>query len=194
MAQNKTKVFFKDMLKTALYVLFGLFVFVLSTLLLNRRNYADRAIRFWSISERDGCRLDYPDELKISKEGSILLYVETKPCANCSESIIMNIVNSLKKAELRVEPVMLFHPVSVVDSSRIDDYYGKYAEHINLVVSCEDSIMIKNPWMQEGFGFYGIVTDSTDMVKFAGSFLDPGFLACCNKEFGKMNILNGAEP
>lgn len=134
--------------------------------------------------ERDSCYLDYPDELRNSKKGAILLYVETKPCAGCSESIIMNTVNSIKEAGLTVEPVMLYHPSETGDSSRINAYFEKYAQHVKLFVSCDDSIMIKNPWLPEGFGFYGIVTDSLDRVKFAGSFYDPGFLACCTREFG----------
>jgi hypothetical protein len=194
MNSERTVSLITGLCKVSLYVLFGLFVFVVTFLFLFRKSYANGSVGYVAISEKDSCYLEFPDEFRNSKDGVILLYVATKPCAICSESIIMNMVNSLNEAGLTVEPTMLYHPLEVSDSSQIETYFDKFARHVNLVVSYEDSIMIKNPWMQEGFGFYGIVTDSTDMVKFAGSFLDPGFLACCNKEFGKKNILNGAEP
>lgn len=185
MGSGKIASFLKRILGMILCVFIGIVFFVFTTLLLYRNNLAKRAVSYVPISESDSCYLKYPIDLRKSKDGMLLLYVETSPCARCSESVVLNVVNTIKEAGLTVEPIMLFHPVAINDSVQINDYFVKFNKHINLVVSCEDSIMIKNPWMQEGFGFYGIVTDSTDMVKFAGSFLDPGFLACCSREFGK---------
>lgn len=184
MVSGKIASFFKCLLGMTLCAVIGIVVFVFTTLLLYRKNLSNSAVSYRPISESDSCYLKYPKELRNSKEGMLLLYVETMPCVRCSETIVLNVVNAINEAGLTVEPIMLFHPAAINDSVQINDYFIKFDQHINLVVSCEDSITIKNPWLPEGFGFYGIVTDSTDMVKFAGSFLDPGFLACCNKEFG----------
>ena len=184
MGSGKFKSFLKCVLGMTLCAVVGVVVFVFTTVLLYRKNLSKSAVSYAPISESDSCYLKYPKDLRSSEEGMLLLYVETMPCARCSESVVMNVVNSIKEAGLTVEPIMLFHPAAINDSTQIDDYFLKFDRHIKLVVSQEDSIMIKNPWMQEGFGFYGIVTDSTDMVRFAGSFLDPGFLPCCIKQFG----------
>jgi len=184
MGSGKIASFFKVILRIGLCAVIGVVVFVFTTVLLYRKNMSKGSVSFVPISESDSCYLKYPKDLRNSKEGMLLLYVETKPCARCSESIVLNMVNSIKEAGLTVDPIMLFHPVAVNDSTQINEYYLRFDEHINLMVSNEDSIMIKNPWMQEGLGFYGIVTDSTDMVRFAGSFLDPGFLPCCIRQFG----------
>ena len=177
--------FFKGLLKTALYVLFGLVVFAATALLLWRRGLANGTGRYTAIGSADSCYLKYPDVLRKSSEGMILLYVETKPCAKCSESIILSTVSSIYDVVSEIEPIMLYHIAENFDSSAAEDYYDRFAQHIDLIVSGEDSIMIRNPWMPQNLGFYGIVTDSLDRVWYAGSLLDQEFLACCSRLFGK---------
>lgn len=184
MCRTRIASFFKGCFRVSLYVLFGLFVFILTTLVLYRKGNAKSAVRYDRITEKDSCYLKYPGRLRDSREGMILLYVDTKPCAKCSESFIVNMVDSIRNAGLRVEPVMYYHPVAISDMNQVDEYYSRFADYIRIVIGVEDSIMSYNPWMQSGLGFYGIVTDSVDRVKFAGSMLDPGFLACCSREFG----------
>ena len=175
---------FKSFLGALMYVLFGLLVFVLTTLLLHKKSEAKGEVSFYTINDDAGYVLEYPDRLRISDEGLLLLYVETKPCAKCSESLILNMVQTIKEAGLSVEPMMVYHLEEDSDTGVINDYYDRFADYIDLVVSCDDSIRIRNPWIPRGLGFYGIVTDSMDRVKFAGSMLDSGFLACCSREFG----------
>ena len=185
MASFEIGPFLRGLLKTALFVLFGLVVFILTALLLYRKDFANGAARYTTISEADSCYLEYSRVLRKSGEGIILLYVETKPCAKCSESIILSTVSSIYDAVSGIEPIMLYHIAENFDSSAVEDYYDRFAQHIDLIVSSEDSIMIRNPWMPQNLGFYGIVTDSLDRVWYAGSLLDQEFLACCSRLFGK---------
>ena len=167
MCRARVAYFLKGCLRLSLYVLFGLLVYMVTTLFLRKRGNEGSAVRYDRITEKDSCYLVYPERLRSSKDGMILMYVETRPCAKCSESFIVNMVDSIRNAGLRVEPVMYYHPVAVSDMSQVDEYYSRFADDIKLVVSVEDSIMGNNPWIQSGLGFYGIVTDSMDMVKFA---------------------------
>ncbi len=175
---------FMSLLKMAVYVLLGLVVFALTTVFLNRRSIRNDMPRYTVIKETDSCYFDCPDSLFNSKDGLILFYVDTKPCAKCSESIILNTVKSIRKAGLSVEPTMVYHMSENYDMDEVNDYYDRYAGFIDLVVSDEDSIMIRNPWLPHGLAFYGIVTDSLNNVKYAGSLADEAFLACCNSQFG----------
>jgi len=185
MGSLKTDVIFKATLRTIIYALFGFFVFFLTSFFLYKKNYTKGSFHYSTIGEADSCILEYPDYLFKTGNGVILMYIETKACAKCSESIILNTVNSLKDSKLIVEPVLLFHPSEKTDSVKINDYYDIFAEHVKTVVTYDDSIMINNSWLPDNFGFYGIVTDSLNMVQYAGSLFDPGFLACCKRQFGK---------
>ena len=187
MASFEIGPFLRGLFKTALFVLLGLVVFIITSLLLYRKEFANDAVRYNTISESDSCYLEYPDTLRKSGEGIILLYVETKPCAKCSESIILSTVSSIYDAVSGIEPIMLYHIAENYDSSAVEDYYDRFARHIDLIVSGEDSIMIRNPWMPQNLGFYGIVTDSLDRVQYAGSLFDQEFVACCSRLFGKEN-------
>lgn len=179
----RIKVFLKDLLRTGAYVLFGLFVFTLTTYFLYRKRL-NGVIQYTTVSEADSCILDCPDWLRSSKDGAILLYVETKPCAKCSESIILDMVNSIDEAGLKIKPAMICHLSEGFDSCVANDYYERFAEQIDLVVSSDDSIRIRNVWLPQGLGFYGIVTDSLDRVHYAGSMFDQVFLTCCIRQFG----------
>ena len=167
------------------YVVFGLIVFALTTLFLNMKSNVRGEAGYFTINDEDGYVLDYPDVLRRSNDGMVLLYVETKPCAKCSESLILNMVKTIKEAGLSVEPIMVYHLEEGFDKDVINDYNDCFADHIDLIVSPEDSIRIRNPWIPQGLGFYGIVTDSLNIVQYAGSLFDKAFMACCSRQFGK---------
>lgn len=175
----------KRFLEALMYVLFGLLVFALTTLFLSNKSNNKGEVSYYTINDKDGFVLEYPDMLHRSNDGMVLLYVETKPCAKCSESLILNMVKSIKEAGLSVEPIMVYHLEEGSDTGVINDYYDHFADYIDLVVSPEDSIRIRNPWIPQGLGFYGIVTDSMNNVQYAGSLFDKAFMACCSKQFGK---------
>lgn len=178
------KSFLKGLLRTVLYVSFGFFVFILTSLLLYRKGYAKSGARYARITERDSFRLEYPQDMLDFANGGVLLYVDTQPCAKCSQSVILSTLDSFNEAGLSIDPVMLYHTFDSYDPDQVNDYRVRFGQHVDLVISTQDSIMIKNPWLQDGIGFYGIVTDSLDRVLFAGSMLDPEFLICSSRQFG----------
>ena len=172
---------------TLLFFLFGLFVFVGTSFLLSNKNAGSNAIAGpLMVLEEDSCYMDYSSDLKtIIGGGRIVLYAETEPCAVCSERAIMNVVYAILDSCSIDRPVMVYHPVEEIDLSVINEYHKKFDKYLRVVVSREDSIMIKNSWMPEYLGFYGIITDSENRVLYAGSLFDDRFLECCYKEFGK---------
>ena len=176
----------KKILDIVAVVTFGLIVFVVTFIVLEDLGKVNSVNAKTVILESDSCYLDKPEGLSIldSCEG-ILLYVETEPCAACIESAIMQVVNSITDSCGIKRPLMIFHPVTKCDQKTINEYHKRFDERIGLIITVEDSIMIKNPWIPKYMGFYGIVTDSLSRVLYAGSLFDPDFLVCCKKQSGK---------
>ena len=165
----------------------GLIVFSVTLVALNRdRNYS-HSLSISTITEKDSCTFYASNEiLELNKESEgIILYLETKPCAICSENAIMDIAHYMQDSLIIRNPILLFHPITDIDSIITMGYHERFDKYFKVVVTREDSIMIKNPWMSEFLGFYGIVTDSMSRVQYAGSLFDPEFLACCKRQFGK---------
>lgn len=164
---------------------FGVFIFVATILLINNRTSNDR--RKNKVTEEDGLFLDYSKTLlePYIGNGGIIIYVETEPCASCSEGAIMSAVYSIQDSCVDINPTLIYHPVEEIDSGIIREYYKKFGKSTKVIVSRSDSIMIKNPWMPRFLGFYGIVTDSLNQVCYAGLLFDEDFIRCCKNRFGK---------
>lgn len=173
--------------KGVLLIIFGLIVFVGTTLFLGSKNSVGSAIAGpLMVLEKDSCYMDYSNDLKTIIGGErIVIYAETEPCAACSERAIMNIVYSIIDSCSVERPVMVYHPIEEVDLKVINEYHKKFDEYLKVFVTSEDSIMLKNSWMPEYLGFYGIVTDTSRRVLYAGSLFDDKFLECCFREFCK---------
>lgn len=169
------------------FIFFGLLVFVVTTLVLSSNNRVGSTFAEpHMVTEEDSCYMGYSNNLRGLLEGKgVFLYVETEPCAACSERAIMNVVYSLLDSCSVERPVMIYHPIEEIDLKMIDEYHKRFDRYLRVVVSREDSIMIKNSWIPKYLGFYGIVSDSLNRVLYAGSLFDNRFLECCYKEFGK---------
>lgn len=114
----------------------------------------------------------------------MIFYIETEPCAICSEKNIMTVFNYIRDSCQYVNPIMVYHPIIEIDLDIINDYRSRFDDFMEVIVTREDSIMIKNPWMPKYLGFYGIVTDSACKVLYAGSLFKTDFLKCCKYHFG----------
>ena len=172
---------------TLLLIFWGLFVFVISLhFLSNKSSGSNEIVESFMIKERDSCYIDFSDNIKKIYDGKgVLLYAETEPCAACSERAIMNVVYPILDSCSVEQLVMVYHPIREISLNQINEYHIKYDKYLNVVVSRDDSIMIKNPWLPKYLGFYGIITDSINRVIYAGSLFDERFLNYCFREFKK---------
>ena len=175
------------LLNTILILFLGVVVFALTTLILNIKQNVQELTsnQKWFVFEEDSCFIRYSEKLDIidSISGDIILYLETEPCATCSEQAIMNVVYSIIDS-CHIKPMLLYHPIEALDSQRVNDYYSRFDKKMRVLVSMDDSIMIKNNWMPKYLGFYGIVFDSSGLVCYAGSLFDDRFLKSCIQHFG----------
>ena len=163
----------------------GVLFFVLTIMIISHR--ASNREEKLKVTEEDGLYFDYSKTLlePYVGNGGIIIYVETEPCASCSEGAIMDVVYSIQDSCLDIKPILVYHPIEEIDSGIIKDYYKKFEKNTKVFVSRSDSIMIKNPWMPHFLGFYGIVTDSLNKVCYAGILFDEDFIRCCKNHFGK---------
>ena len=167
-----------------LYSLVGVVCFCGATFFLNRNKLGKQQIQLPYVSVRDSCVLNVSDGLlELSREAKgIIVYVEAGTCAACSENAIKEVAQYMHDSVGTSRPMLLYHPPVEIDSSLVKDYHNHFDDYFRVVVSAQDSLMIKNPWMPEYLGIYGIVTDSLDRVLFAGSLFDRRFMDCCIKQ------------
>ena len=175
---------FQSILTMLLYSLVGVVCFCGVTLFLNRNKLGKQQIQLPYVSVRDSCVLNVSDGLlELSREAKgIIVYVEAGTCAACSENAIKEVAQYMHDSVVTTKPMLLYHPPVEIDSSLVKDYHNHFDDYFRVVVSAQDSLMIKNPWMPEYLGIYGIVTDSLDRVLFAGSLFDRRFMDCCIKQ------------
>ena len=175
---------FQSILTMLLYSLVGVVCFCGVTLFLNRNKLGKQQIQLPYVSVRDSCVLNVSDGLlELSREAKgIIVYVEAGTCAACSENAIKEVAQYMHDSVATSRPMLLYHPPVEIDSSLVKDYHNHFDDYFRVVVSAQDSLMIKNPWMPEYLGIYGIVTDSLDRVLFAGSLFDKRFMDCCIKQ------------
>ena len=175
---------FQSILTMLLYSLVGVVCFCGVTLFLNRNKLGKQQIQLPYVSVRDSCVLNVSDGLlELSREAKgIIVYVEAGTCAACSENAIKEVAQYMHDSVGTSRPMLLYHPPVDIDSSLVKDYHNHFDDYFRVVVSAQDSLMIKNPWMPEYLGIYGIVTDSLDRVLFAGSLFDRRFMDCCIKQ------------
>ena len=175
---------FQSILTMLLYSLVGVVCFCGVTLFLNRNKLGKQQIQLPYVSVRDSCVLNVSDGLlELSREAKgIIVYVEAGTCAACSENAIKEVAQYMHDSVGTSRPMLLYHPPVEIDSSLVKDYHNHFDDYFRVVVSAQDSLMIKNPWMPEYLGIYGIVTDSLDRVLFAGSLFDKRFMDCCIKQ------------
>ena len=175
---------FQSILTMLLYSLVGVVCFCGVTLFLNRNKLGKQQIQLPYVSVRDSCVLNVSDGLlELSREAKgIIVYVEAGTCAACSENAIKEVAQYMHDSVGTSRPMLLYHPPVEIDSSLVKDYHNHFDDYFRVVVSAQDSLMIKNPWMPEYLGIYGIVTDSLDRVLFAGSLFDRRFMDCCIKQ------------
>ena len=184
----KTKKLFLSLLWMLLYSIVGLIVFSVVFVALGNRKKKALFSELPKITEVDNFFFDASNEiLELSGEtGSIIVYLETSACAVCAESAIGDIIQYIKDSVCsQTGHLLVFHPTMDIDSTTVSDYHEMFGRIFRVAVTQEDSIMIKNPWMPEYLGFYGIVKDSLNRVLYAGSLFDPDFLVCCKKQSGK---------
>ena len=167
-----------------LYFIVGVTCFCGVTLLLNRKNVSAQTLQLPYVSVKDSCMLNASDGLlDLSREAKgIIVYVEAGSCATCTENAIKEVAQYMHDSVGITKPMLLYHPPVEIDSSLVKDYHNHFDDYFRVVVSDQDSLMIKNPWMPEYLGIYGIVTDSLDRVLFAGSLFDKRFMNCCIKQ------------
>ena len=184
MKTSKTNKFFSSLLTMLLYSAVGVVCFCGVTLFLNRGKLDKKPTQLPYVSVKDSCRFDVSDGLlEISREAKgIIVYVEAGSCAACAESAIKEVAQYMHDSVVTTKPMLLYHPPVEIDSSLVKDYHNHFDDYFRVVVSAQDSLMIKNPWMPEYLGIYGIVTDSLDRVLFAGSLFDRRFMDCCIKQ------------
>ena len=175
---------FQSILTMLIYSLVGVVCFCGVTLFLNRNKLGKQQIQLPYVSVRDSCVLNVSDGLlELSREAKgIIVYVEAGTCAACSENAIKEVAQYMHDSVGTSRPMLLYHPPVEIDSSLVKDYHNHFDDYFRVVVSAQDSLMIKNPWMPEYLGIYGIVTDSLDRVLFAGSLFDKRFMDCCIKQ------------
>lgn len=163
--------------------LVGVVCFCGATLLLNRNKLSKQHIQLPYVSVKDSCVLNASDGLlELSREAKgIIVYVEAGSCAVCTENAIKEVAQYMRDSVGTSRPVLLYHPPVEIDSNLVKDYHNHFDDYFRLVVSDQDSLMIKNPWMPKYLGIYGIITDSLDRVLFAGSLFDKRFTDCCIK-------------
>lgn len=167
-----------------LYSLVGVVCFCGVTFFLNRNKLGKQQIQLPYVSVRDSCVLNVSDGLlELSREAKgIIVYVEAGTCAACSENAIKEVAQYMHDSVGTSRPMLLYHPPVEIDSGLVKDYHNHFDDYFRVVITSEDSLMIKNPWMPEYLGIYGIVTDSLDRVLFAGSLFDKRFMDCCIKQ------------
>lgn len=175
---------FQSILTMLIYSLVGVVCFCGVTLFLKRNKLGKQQIQLPYVSVRDSCVLNVSDGLlELSREAKgIIVYVEAGTCAACSENAIKEVAQYMHDSVGTSRPMLLYHPPVEIDSSLVKDYHNHFDDYFRVVVSAQDSLMIKNPWMPEYLGIYGIVTDSLDRVLFAGSLFDRRFMDCCIKQ------------
>ena len=180
---NKKKLL-STLLWALLYSIVGLSCFCGVTLLLNRKNVSAKTLQLPYVSVKDSCMLKASDGLlDLSREAKgIIVYVEAGSCATCTDNAIKEVAQYMRDSVGITKPMLLYHPPVEIDSSLVRDYHNHFDEYFRVIVSDQDSLMIKNPWMPEYLGIYGIVTDSLDRVLFAGSLFDKRFMDCCIKQ------------
>ena len=185
MKTNRLNKLISVLFNTILILLFGVLVYAITSLILNKSVQKLTAYQKRFILEEDSCFIKYSEKLDMidSISGDIILYLETEPCATCSEQAIMNVVYSIIDS-CQIKPMLLYHPIEAIDSQKINDYYSRFDKKMRVLVSMDDSIMIKNNWMPKFLGYYGIVIDSSGLVCYAGTLFDDRFLKSCIKHFG----------
>jgi hypothetical protein len=180
---------FKKTLSNIVWAVFcafvGLTLFVGTIVVLNKDKITS-SITITKVSEKDSCVFDASNDILgfCKDNGDLIVYIESKPCPSCTKSAMKNLIYFMQDSLTIQKPLFLFHPSSDVDSTVIKDYEIRFSEDFNVVVTREDSIMIKNPWMPNELGFYGIITDSLSRVQYAGWLFDPDFILACKKQFG----------
>lgn len=184
MKTSKTNKFFSSLLTMLLYSAVGVVCFWGVTLFLNRGKLSKKPTQLPYVSVKDSCRFDVSDGLlELSREANgIIVYVEAGSCAACAENAIKEVAQYMQDSVVTTKPMLLYHPPVEINPSLVKDYHNHFDNYFRVVVSSDDSIMIKNPWMPEYLGIYGIVTDSLDRVLFAGSLFDRRFMDCCIKQ------------
>ncbi len=184
MKTNKSNKFFSSLLTMLLYSAVGVGCFCGATLVLNRHKSGKMPVQLPYVSVKDSCMLNASDGLlELSREAKgIIVYVEAGTCAACSENAIKEVAQYMHDSVGTSRPMLLYHPPVEIDSSLVKDYHNHFDDYFRVVITSDDSLMIKNPWMPEYLGIYGIVTDSLDRVLFAGSLFDKRFMDCCIKQ------------
>lgn len=174
--------------RTLLLILFGILVFIVTSLLLSDKSSGGNVnAESRMIQEKDSCYIVFSKEMKKLFDGkSVFLYAETEPCAACSERAIMSVVYPILDSCSVEHLVMVYHPIEEISIKEINEYHLRFKKYLDVVVSREDSIMTMNPWMPKYLGFYGIITDSINRVLYAGSLFDKRFLESCYREFKKI--------
>lgn len=163
--------------------LFGLLVFVVTVVLLYNKT-SKKGYDKLRYTEQDSCVFLYEDILINEKHNSsVYVYLETNPCASCSEKAILDVAYYLQDIEAGVKPYLIFHPLVDIESDVVEDYHNRYDDTFNVLVTENNIIRELNPWLPERLGFYGIVTDSTGYVKYAGFLFDSDFFSCCSELF-----------
>lgn len=114
-------------------------------------------------------------ELLNDNKNNIVIYIEGDYCASCHVSRIMPILYFLKDSIGYDKPTMIYHPYH--DDQGMEmlfrEYYGN---DCNLIYTTEDSIRIKNKWMDPSINFYGIIIDSQNEILYSGFLYDEKLL------------------
>lgn len=172
------KYLIKILLRVMLYLIFGLAIFILTILFL-RNQKENESNKLLVATKEDGLVFDASNDIlnHLQNNGRLIVYLETRPCASCSSKAMNDWIGFFQDASEIEKPLLVFHPIIDIDSTIVYDYHFWFDDYFDVVITNRDSIMIKNPWMPERLGFYGILTDSLNNIVYAGSLFDDRLFA-----------------
>lgn len=170
-----------------IYLFVGVIVFLVASGFLKARNTQTKDQLY--LTGIDSCMFDASSKILdlCQKADGIIIYLEVKACAVCSENAIKKLAMYLNDSIVTTKPLLVFHPIADIDSTIVADYHNRFDKYFDVVVCNDDSIMIKNPWLPKSLGFYGFLIDSDNRVSYAGSVLEPVFLSYCKRQLKKNN-------
>lgn len=174
----------KSFLSVVLYAMFGIIVFAITALLLKKNDLRKEPQKSTMVTAADSCLFAASTQIMdLCKGGGVMVYLETRSCASCTEKALKPITDFLIDSIGFEKPVLVYHINPNEDPKGVELYHEWFDDSYKVIVSSDDSIRIKNDWMMFSTGVLGFVTDSLNRVEYGGFIYSDKFFETCKNHF-----------